>query len=496
LFYKISIGRKEGDGKMEDTKKVVIIGGGIAGLASAFYLQKIARENHLPLEVKLIESSHRLGGKMQTHIQDGFTIERGPDSFLARKQSMSRLVNEVGLGDKLVSNTAGKSYVLVNQNIYPMPGGSIMGIPTQIAPFVTTGLFSMTGKLRAAADFFLPKSNAKEDQPLGEFFRRRLGDEVVENLIEPLLSGIYAGDIDQLSLMSTFPQFYQVEQKYRSLILGMRKSSPAKPHAANPEKKEKGMFLTLTTGLQSLADRIEELLEVDSVLKGCKVEHVQKTNDGKYLLDLSNKKVLESDSIVVCVGHHVVQTIFSEYEFFDSFKEMPSTSVATVAMAFPEEAIEKVIDGTGFVVSRNSDYTITACTWTHKKWPHTTPKGKVLLRCYVGRAGDEAIVELSDDQITRIVLDDLNKTMNIKMDPEFVVVSRWKDSMPQYTVGHQKRIDSIKSSMLEELPGVFLAGASFEGIGMPDCIDQSELAVSNVLKYLKLSVKDNDRMDS
>lgn len=168
---------------------------------------------------------------------------------------------------------------------------------------------------------------------------------------------------------------------------------------------------------------------------------------------------------------------------------MPSTSVATVALAFPKEAIEKDIDGTGFVVSRKSDYTITACTWTHKKWPHTTPEGKVLLRCYVGRAGDETVVDLSDDQIIKIVLDDLNKIMNITAEPEFAVISRWKDSMPQYTVGHKQRIDTIKRHVAEELPGVFIAGSSFEGLGLPDCIDQGEAAVEKVLSYFNLHEK-------
>ena len=469
----------------EDKRKVVIIGGGIAGLTSAFYLQKTIQENDLPIEIQIVESSHRLGGKMQTVLRDGFTIERGPDSFLARKTSIIRLAKEVGMDDKLVPNSTGKSYVLVNEKLHSMPGGSIMGVPTEIGPFITTGLFSVPGKLRAAADFILPRSESGKDQSLGQFFRRRLGDEVVENLIEPLLSGIYAGDIDQLSLMSTFPQFYEVEQKYRSLIMGMKKMTPSQPKQSDSKDKKKGGFLTFKTGLQSFAEAIEAKLNPKSILKGHRVDKITKSNQ-KYEIYLNNGETIKADCIIAATPHMVTQTMFSDYSFFDPFKSIPSTSVATVALAFPEEAIKTEIDGTGFVVSRNSDYSITACTWTHKKWEHSTPKGKVLLRCYVGRAGDETIVDLSDDQIIKIVLDDLMKTMDITMNPDFAIVSRWKNAMPQYTVGHKQRLATILEQVKTELPGVFLAGASYGGVGIPDCIDQGELAVQNVLDYLKV----------
>lgn len=470
----------------EEKQKVAIVGGGIAGLTAAFYLQKIIKERKLSIEIKLIEASHRLGGKMQTVIKDGFTIERGPDSFLARKTSMIRLAKEVDMEEQLIPNSTGKSYVLVNDKLHSMPGGSIMGIPTEVGPFITTGLFSVPGKVRAAADFFLPKSPSGKDQSLGGFFRRRLGNEVVENLIEPLLSGIYAGDIDQMSLMSTFPQFYQVEQQYRSLILGMKKTTPAQPKRTEKKDEKKGGFLTFKTGLQSFAEAIEANLDPQSILKGHRVDKIVK-KDKQYELHLNNDETLIADCLVVATPHKITAAMFSDYDFFDPLKSVPSTSVATVALAFPEEAMKSDIDGTGFVVSRNSDYSITACTWTHKKWEHSTPKGKVLLRCYVGRAGDETIVDLSDDQIINIVLEDLNKTMDITMKPEFAVVSRWKEAMPQYTVGHKQRLETIKKHINKELPGVFIAGASYGGVGVPDCIDQGEAAVKDVLEFLQVN---------
>ncbi|MDR4945867.1 protoporphyrinogen oxidase [Neobacillus cucumis] len=471
----------------EAKRKVVIVGGGIAGLTSAFYLQKTMQEQNLPIEIQLIESSHRLGGKLQTVKRDGYTIERGPDSFLAKRVSSIRLAKAVGMEDQLVPNSTGKSYVLLNETLHPMPGGSIMGIPTEIGPFITTGLFSIPGKLRATADFILPRSESGKDQSLGQFFRRRLGDEVVENLIEPLLSGIYAGDIDQLSLMSTFPQFYEVEQKYRSLILGMKKMSPAQPKQKDVKDKKKGGFLTFKSGLQSFVEAIESKLNPNMILKGHRVEKIQKSIHDYEVL-LNNGELIKADMIIAATPHQTTQSMFSDYRFFDPLKSVPSTSVATVSLAFPEEAIKTDINGTGFVVSRNSDYSISACTWTHKKWAHSTPKGKALLRVFVGRAGDQTIVDLSDDQIIKIVLEDLKKTMDITMNPDFSIVTRWKNSIPQYIVGHKQRLALIQEQIQKELPGVFLAGASYGGVGIPDCIDQGEAAVQRVLEYLKSTI--------
>jgi len=462
----------------EGKRTVVIIGGGITGLAAAYYLQKAAKEQHLPVTCKLVEATHRLGGKVQTVVRDGFVIERGPDSFLARKTSAFRLVKEVGLEREIVHNATGKSYILVNGKLHPIPGGAVMGIPTRIAPFVATGLFSPAGKLRAALDFVLPPVKVDGDMPLGRFFRRRLGDEVVDNLIEPLLSGIYAGDIDEMSLMATFPQFFQLEQKYGSLVRGAKRTTPKE------QKERKGAFQTLKTGLQSLVEEVEKRLEPGSVVKGARVERIVRVGSA-YQLRLSNGETWEADSVIVAVPHHVVPDMFADYPFFAPFRSVPLTSVATVALAFPEEAIRQDIDGTGFVVSRRSDYTLTACTWTHKKWPHTAPPGKALLRGYVGRPGDEEIVDQPDDEIVRVVLDDLSKVMKIDGRPEFAVISRWKRAMPQYTVGHRERLAHIKRQMGDALPGVFLAGSSYEGLGLPDCIDQGEKAVGDVLDYLR-----------
>ncbi len=465
-----------------EKKKVVIIGGGITGLSAAYYLQKEIKENGLPLEVKLFEASDRLGGIINTVKKDGFIVEKGPDSVLARKTSALKLIKEVGLEDKVVSNTAGKSYIYARGKLHTMPEGAFMGIPTQITPFALSGLFSPFGKLRAAGDFILPKGEEKDDQSLGEFFRRRLGNEIVDNLIDPLLSGIYAGDIDRLSLMSLFPMFYDMEQKHRSLVLGLKKSMPKPPKSAKKASK-KGMFISLSTGLQSLIEELEKRLDEGTVVKETPIEKIVKA-EAQYTITLANGSEEKADSIIIATEHYHAQKMLSNYTFMKEFDDMISYSVANVAMAFPKSAIKQDIDGTGFLVSRNSDFRITACTWTHKKWPSTTPDDMALLRCYVGKPNDQDIVDLSDEEIINIALRDLNKTMNITEKPLFHMVTRWKDSMPQYNVGHIERMKNVKESLAKELPGVYLAGGSYEGVGIPDCINQGEAAVKKVLEHL------------
>ncbi|PAV29276.1 protoporphyrinogen oxidase [Virgibacillus profundi] len=466
---------------MSNTKKIVIVGGGITGLSAAYYLQKEIKENNLPYEVKLVEAGDRLGGKIKTVKRDGFTIERGPDSFLARKQPAVKLVEELGMSDELVRNGTGQSYILVNNKLHKMPSGAFMGIPTQVRPFLFSRIFSLKGKLRAGFDFALPKGKEVSDQSLGGFFRHRFGNELVENLIEPLLSGIYAGDIDDMSLMATFPNFYQLEQEHRSLVKGLQKTIPKRKKSTG---KKPGMFFSLKDGLESLVDKIEQKLDDGTVELNAAVDHVEKKEHGYHLL-LSNGEVAKADAIIMAAPHYSLPKVFSQYDFFKTFKDIPATSVANVAMAFDKSAIKRDIDGTGFVVSRNSDFRITACTWTHKKWPATTPDGKVLIRCYVGRPSDQSVVDLSDEEIKQIVLKDLNKTMNITAEPEFSVITRWKNAMPQYTVGHKERIATVRHEASEHIPGVFLTGSSYEGIGVPDCIDQGEKAVADVLEFLR-----------
>ncbi|WP_010093687.1 protoporphyrinogen oxidase [Ornithinibacillus scapharcae] len=464
-----------------DKQTIVIIGGGITGLSAAFYLQKEIKDKNLPYQLKLVEASDRLGGKIITYKRDGFTIERGPDSIIARKKPGMKLVEELGLADQIIRNGTGQSYILVEDKLHKMPKGAFMGIPKQIGPFLGSSLVSPVGKIRTLFDLVKAKGDEQTDQSLGGFMRRRFGNQLVENEIEPLLSGIYSGDIDEMSLMATFPNFYQLEQKYGSLIKGLRATIPNPPKTTG---KAPGAFFSFKNGLETLVDKLVEKLDRESIILEAPVDHIEK-KDTTYHVLLGNGEVIKAAAVLATTPHATLPEMFSQYDFLKVFKDVPSSSVANVALAFDQSAIKQDIDGTGFVVSRNSDHRITACTWTHKKWPSTTPEGKVLIRCYVGRPSDQEVVDLSDEELTEIVLKDLNKTMNITAKPDFAVISRWKNVMPQYTVGHIERIAQVRSAASEQLPGVYFAGSSFEGVGIPDCIEQGEKAVHQVLDFLK-----------
>lgn len=461
-------------------KNILIVGGGITGLTSAFYLQQEINDKNLPYNIKLVEKNNRLGGKIATVHKDGFTIERGPDSFLSRKTPAVKLIEKLRMSDQLVRNATGQAHILVDKKLHKIPPGSFMGIPIEARPFLFSRLFGMKGKVRASLDYVLPKGKAVDDQSLGLFFRRRFGDELVENLIEPLLSGIYSGDVDEMSLMATFPNFYELEQKYGSLIRGLQKTMPKQ---SKRKGKRPGVFYALKGGFESLVSALEREIADGVISLATAVDHVEKKEKIYHVL-LSDGTVYKADAIIMTTPHETLRNIFSQHDAFKLVDDIPNNSVANVALAFDEQAIKNDLDGTGFVVSRNSDYRITACTWTDRKWPHAAPNGKILLRSYVGKPNDQEIVHLSDDEITEIVLSDLRKIMKIKQDPLFKVVTRFKNAMPQYTVGHRERIETLRNYAAENLQGVLLAGASFSGVGVPDCIEQGENAVSELLQFV------------
>ncbi|KRG10496.1 protoporphyrinogen oxidase [Staphylococcus sp. NAM3COL9] len=463
------------------TKSIAIIGAGITGLSSAYFIKKQRPD----IDVTIYEASNRTGGKIQTYRTEGYTIELGPESYLGRKQVMTDIAKEIGLENELITNQTGQSYIYAKNKLFPIPGGSILGVPTDIKPFLKTKLISPTGKLTAGLDLFKKSIEMEHDISVGSFFRQRLGDEVLENLIEPLMGGIYGTNIDDLSLMSTFPEFKQREEQFGSLIKGMRyeKEQRQKQRQLYPGSP-KGQFKQFRQGLSSFIEALTKYV----LNQGVKIEFNTPIQDiivaQKSYEIVSAEMKTEYDGVLVTTPHQTFMQWFGNDPSFDYFDTMDSTTVATVVLAFDEENIENTYDGTGFVIARTSKTSITACTWTSKKWPFTTPKGKVLIRAYVGKPNDTVVDDHTDEEIVNIVKKDLSQMMTFKDAPNFSIVNRLPKSMPQYHVGHIDCIKEVQAHIRISYPRLRITGASFEAVGLPDCIQQGKNAVEELIAEL------------
>lgn len=464
-------------------RKVVVVGGGITGLTAAFYIQKEAHENNLPVDVVLIEASLRVGGKIETVRKDGFIIERGPESFLDTANSIRNLARDLNMEQELIQHNNGQTYITVGSEFHGIPNGLMFGGPSEVTSLVTSSLISLSGKIRAAGDLFISKSTEKVDESIADFFKRRFGNEVVENLVDPLLAGTFAGDIEHLSMLSMFPQFYDLEKKHRSLIKGYIKSSNG--FYSSRQKSGQTYYETFKNGLSTLIERLESTLIPGTIKKGVKVDWIEKTRDNQLNLFLNDTTQILADEIIVATPFNIAKNIFRDYSSLQMMRPMQSATIATVSMAFKSEDIKKYKDALNIFVSRNSSFAITTCTIASNKWDNVAPAGYELLRIYIGRVGDETIVELSDKEIEKTVLHDLELMLGITVPPLFTVVARWQQGMPQYTVGHAQRIHHLYETFGQEIEQVQLIGSSYEGISMPQCVEQGKVAAMRIIDQLK-----------
>lgn len=474
----------------ERTPHIAIIGGGISGLSTAFYARKFSRERGLPVQITLLERSDNVGGKIKTLRKDGFVIEKGPDSFLARKLPIVDLTRDLGIEEQFVATNpqAKKTYVVHGGKLHRLPPGLALGVPTSMLPFVKSGLISPLGKARAAMDLILPKRQGTDDESLGGFLTRRLGREVLDRIAEPLLAGIYAGDTFALSLQATFPQFQAIEQKSRSLILGMKASRANSAEVKGlPSVAKNSMFLSYRNGLTTIVEALIESLRDSgtNIVTGAKVEGIARRKEGGYDLILGDgQPPVTADAVIVALPAYAAADLLSPLADVSELDAIRYVSVANIIMAFDRSRIDNPLDGSGFVVPRKEGRTITACTWTSSKWGHTSPDGKVLLRCYVGRAGDEAVVDLPDEEIIARVRRDIGELMGVTAEPLFYEITRLHRSMPQYPVGHLQSVDRLRKRLADQLPRVLLTGAAYEGVGLPDCIRQGRDTAKQVVDLL------------
>jgi oxygen-dependent protoporphyrinogen oxidase len=468
-------------------KRIVIIGGGIAGLSAAYYAKKKIPD----AQIALLDADSRWGGKISTDRVasfDGgqFIIEGGPDTFLATKPWGVSLCKELGLGERLHGTNPNQknTYVLSKGRLFPLPDGLAMMIPTNVSAILRSRLVSWFGKVRMGLDLMLPPHSLNGDESLGAFISRRLGREAYENLIEPLMSGIYAGDGDQLSLASTFPYLRDLEIKYGSLARGaleVRKQSNGKTVQGS-----RSAFLTPTTGLAEIVEAIISFLEANgaTLCLNTRVSRILDIHSG-YSVELETGSTLEADSIILATPAFISGTLLASFDpaLASLLQSIPYASTATVSLAYRQNDLPRNLDGYGYVIPRREGRKALACTWTSTKFPHRAPDGYALIRVFVGRAGQD--IPWNENELLELAKQELKLTLGITAEPLLSRVFVWENAMPQYNLGHPEILKRIDAA-LENHPGLALAGNGYRGIGIPDCIHSGELAVDKILNSMSL----------
>ncbi|MBI5943306.1 MAG: protoporphyrinogen oxidase [Chloroflexi bacterium] len=464
--------------------KLTIVGGGIAGLSAAYY----ATRNTQYSEITLIESDSRWGGKISTDRvtfndgADAFIIEGGPDTFLASKPWGVALCKELGLCERLHGTNPNKknTYVLNNGRLLPLPEGLAMMIPSDVPSILRSQLISWVGKTRMGLDFLLPAKNVNGDESLGAFVSRRLGREAYENLIEPLMSGIYAGDGDALSLASTFPYLRDLELKHGSLARGalkMRQQSNGKSLQGS-----RSAFLTPTTGLAEIVEALVERLKSKVELRlNTRVTSVTRNLElGTWNLKLDTE-TLDTDALILATPAFISGQLLASFdpELGSTLQSIPYASTATVSLAYRQSDLPRELDGYGYVIPRRERRKALACTWTSTKFPHRAPEGYALIRVFVGRAGQD--IPWNENDLLELSKEEMKLTLGITAEPLLSRVFMWENAMPQYNLGHPELLKRIDAA-LEKYPTLALAGNGYRGIGIPDCIHSGEEALKRVCK--------------
>lgn len=471
---------------MTAAARVVIVGGGIAGLTAAYRLQQAAAG----LSITLIEAEPRLGGKIQTERPDGFVIEAGPDSFLAAKPAAANLCQELGIDDQIIGTTpdGGGTYILRDGRLEPLPEGITGLVPTKVGPLIPSRLLSTRAKLRLAAEILIPPRRDDGDESVASFVRRRFGNEAFERMAQPLLSGIYAGDAEQMSLLATFPRLRESERKHGSLIRGMIKqrraaASTPPPSAGGPRRSG---FLSLAHGLGTLIEALSAALTEVDLRVGTPATAVERGVGGGYTVHLADGTTLPADAVLLATPAWATAALVAglDDDLARLTSEIPYVSSATVALAYRRSDVGPVGSGRGFVIPQVENRQLTAITWVTNKFPGRAPDDLMLLRAFVGRAGREHAVNLPDDGLLRLVQNELRGILKLTAEPVMTRIHRWQRAMPQYVLGHNERLAQI-DQRLTTLPGLRLLGASYRGVGIPDCIVSGEQAAEQTLSYLQ-----------
>lgn len=477
----------------DNRRRVVVIGGGISGLAAAHRLLELSREAGRALDVVLLEAGPQTGGVIRTERRDGFLLERGPDSFISEKPAAVELATRLGLEPRLIETNPAhrRSFIVRRGRLLPVPEGFQLLAPSRFWPFVTTNIFSWTGKARMALDLLLPRRrsfNGTDDESLAHFVRRRLGREALERMAQPMVGGIYTADPERLSLRATMPRFLEMESAHRSLIRGMwqqrKKQTAAQSKATSGARYS--LFLSFDGGMQALVDELAERLPSGAIRLSAKVERVSFDNAAGRWEIQTNDEQLSADAVCVALPAYAAASLLSETNrsLAAELEAITYASTATVNLAYRRRDIPHPLDGFGFVVPLIENRSTLACTFSSVKFSGRAPAEHALLRAFVGGALQPELFELPEAALTNAVLKDLRDLLRIEQPPLFAHVEKWPRSMAQYHLGHLERVERIKQQLLAT-PTLRLAGNAYGGAGIPDCIRSGETAAEELFAALR-----------
>lgn len=469
------------DGNRVSEQHILVIGGGMTGMAAANALLKKG------VRVTLVERDGRLGGKVGTVHEQGFLLDTGPDSFLAQKPAGVRLCKELGLGDEIIAPMERRFYMLIDGKLHTVPHELVSLAPTKPEALWGASFLSFWGKFRASTEGLVPRRGQVDDESLASFMRRRFGSEFALRFAEPLMGGVHASHPDKMSMAAVYPTYWKMEQTHGSVsraILAMRRERMMKaPSKGAPSGASSAPFVALRRGMQSLVDRLAEALAAADVRTGVSVDALQPQVDGLVAATLSTGETVVVDRVLVTTPAWEAARLVRPHApaAADLLESIRYASTAVATLAYREDQIPGLLPGTGFLTPRDQDLPITGCTWSSRKWEGRAPEGTVLMRAFMGYADNDAfVVTDTDEQMLAKAHNALAPLLGVKGEPAFSKLFRWVRAMPQYDVGHGALVSKINHS-LGALPGVSLAGSSYGGVGIPDCIRQGEEAAALLL---------------
>jgi oxygen-dependent protoporphyrinogen oxidase len=455
--------------------EVIVIGGGISGLSTAYYL---AQGGVAPT---IVESRPRLGGVIQTEQVEGCTLEAGPDSFLSIKPAALDLIRELGLAGQVIGSNdhLRVTYVRKRGRLVPLPDGLMMVAPTRVLPLLTTALLSWRTKLRMGMELLRAPQAKTGDESVAEFVEEHYGAEAVDYLAEPLLSGIYGGDPRALSVTAVLPRFVELASRYGSLTRGVL-AERAKAMQARASAPAPPLFQTLEGGLGQLVGAIVRSIGGKVEVRQARAETVERAGTGFRVR--ADGGWLPAGRLVVACEAHSAATLLGAVDgrVAELLGAVPYSSSMTVALGFDAADFARPPAGFGFLVPRKERRRLVACTWVATKFAHRAPEGKIVARCFLGGTQDAGILEETDEVVLAAALYELREIAGVTAQPRFWRIARWPRSMAQYAVGHPRRVAELEARVAA-IPGLYLAGNAYHGIGVPDCIRMGKAAAAAIL---------------